>query len=234
MDAGLGGGCFWGVAGGLAEGRWENVCFAPGESAFVREKKGVVPLAGTDRMNPWKLLLAFAPWVVFLLFSLGHSLFSLQMGVVSAAIVAVVMGVLGIHRGLILWSGLGFFAFAVATVVVSPHALVIHHMGVLASGFLLAMAVVSLLAGHPFTEAYAREHTPQELWTSPAFRRGCAVTTAIWAGVFLINTLLNVAKLSWPAGSVVIEVIGYMVLVTGVFVTDAYVKRARRRREASV
>lgn len=69
----------------------------------------------------------------------------------------------------------------------------------------------------------SREHTPRELWTSPAFRRGCAVTTAIWAGVFLINTLLNGAKLSWPAGGGVMEVPGCIVLVTGIFATDASV-----------
>ena len=184
-------------------------------------------------MNPWKLLLAFAPWVVFLLFSLGHSLFSLQMGIVSASLVAVVLGVLGIHRGLLLWTGLAFFAFAVVTVVLWPQMTVIRLLGVLANGFLLGMTLSSMATGRPFTEAYAREHVPRELWASPAFRHACFVTTGIWGGVFLVSTLLNIAKLYWPGVGVWFEVLGYVGLVSGVMATDAYARHARRRRERS-
>ncbi len=58
-------------------------------------------------------------------------------------------------RGLILWAGLAFFAFATIAVLALESRWVIHSIGVLASGTLALAAWLSLLIGKPFTLDYA-------------------------------------------------------------------------------
>ncbi len=59
-----------------------------------------------------KLLLAFAPWIAFLLIS-GPSMLRLQISIFAAAALVVVMAVTKLHRGAILWAGYVFFSFCV-------------------------------------------------------------------------------------------------------------------------
>src|SRR5271157_4498721 len=145
-------------------------------------------------MDALKLLLAFSPLIAFWIISGGHSMVWLQIGICVAAILVVVMGITRLHRGLILWAGVVFFAFALVWVVLLRNIWVIQHLGILASGTLFMATLVSILIGQPFTESYAREHVPQELWDSPAFIRSCHTVTSVWGLIFLVNTLVNVAK----------------------------------------
>ncbi len=67
-------------------------------------------------MSFFKLLLAFAPWIAFLIIAHG-SLLRLKLGLVIAFALCVVMGVTRLRRGVILWAGLCFFTFATIAVV---------------------------------------------------------------------------------------------------------------------
>lgn len=158
-------------------------------------------------------------------------MFWLQAGVVAAAFVSVVMGFAKVHRGFILWASLAFFAFALYAVVVAPNVWVIRHLGVLSNGFLLATTLVSMLCGHPFTEAYAREHTSPENWTSPEFRGSCFATASIWASVFFANTALNLVKLQ-VSGSLgpLLQLLEYAFLFGGVAATSLYVSAVKKRK----
>ena len=109
------------------------------------------------KMDAIKLILAFAPWIAFWIISLGHSMFSLKVGICVAALLVIVMGVTKLHRGTILWAGVAFFAFAVISVVWLENSWVIHHLGFLASGTLFMATFLSILWGRPFTEDYARD-----------------------------------------------------------------------------
>lgn len=157
-------------------------------------------------MDALKLLLAFSPWVAFWIISSGHSMLRLQIGVVVAALMVILMGITRLHRGVILWAGVVFFAFALITVVGLKEEWVIHRLGLLASGTLFVATLLSVALGKPFTEDYAREHVPKELWDSPEFIRSCFVVTGVWGFIFLANTMANVAKLYYPdAGEAVYE-----------------------------
>jgi len=61
--------------------------------------------------------------------------------------------------------------------------------GCAVNALLLAMAVLSLLRGSPFTLAYAREETPPERWGHPLFLQANRVLTALWTAAFFFNTL---------------------------------------------
>src|SRR5271157_2775413 len=128
---------------------------------------------GAFRMDAIKLMLAFAPWIAFWIISLGHSMLWLKAGICVAALLVVVMGVTRLHRGIILWAGVAFFAFAVIYVAWQENMWVVRHLGFLASGTLFLATFLSMFLGQPFTESYARDHVPKELWDSPSFIRGC-------------------------------------------------------------
>ncbi len=183
-------------------------------------------------MEAVKLLLAFTPWIAFWIISSGHSMLRLQIGVVVAAVLVVLMGITRLHRGAVLWAGVVFFTFALITVVLLKEEWVIHRMGLLASGTLFLAAFLSIAIGWPFTEDYAREHVPRELWDAPSFIRGCFVTTSVWAFVFLANTLVNVVKLYCPdAAEWTFEGAQIGFLVLGIVFTTIYSRVASRRRE---
>jgi hypothetical protein len=179
-----------------------------------------------------KLLLAFSPWIAFWIISGGHSMERLQIGICVAAVLVIVMGITKLHRGLILWAGVVFFAGAVVLVVGLKNLWVIHHLGILASGTLLSATLLSILIGQPFTESYAREHVPADLWDSPAFIRSCYTVTSAWGIIFLANTLINFAKLyNAELGEWFFRGLELAVMVTGVLFTTAYSRWARAKRQ---
>ncbi|GAB6035509.1 hypothetical protein JCM15519_00680 [Fundidesulfovibrio butyratiphilus] len=184
-------------------------------------------------MEAVKLLIGFAPWIAFWIISAGHSLFWLKTGVVVAALLVAVMGVSGLHRGGILWAGVVFFSLNLVAVVWLENMWVVRHMGVMASGFLLAMTLVTMALGRPFTGDYAKQHVAPRFWDTPEFRHSCQVTTGVWAVVFGANTTLNVLKLVLPhVSGGVFELLEVCCLVAGVFYTTRYAAKARSLREA--
>jgi len=177
------------------------------------------------------LVLAFSPWIAFLLIS-GHSMLRLQIGIIVAAVLVVIMAVTKLHRGAIPWGGYIFFAFALICVVWLKNVWVIHNLGILASGTLFLAAQLSILIGRPFTEDYAREQAPKEIWNSSSFIKGCYTTTAFWSYIFLVNTLLNAIKIYHSgANEVLMRILEYIVLFAGIIFTRVYAIIAKKKRQ---
>jgi len=141
------------------------------------------------------MLLAFAPWIAVWVIGGGHSLFRLQLAIGIAAVLVVVLAAARLHRGAILWAGAIFFAVAAVAVIGFKNMWFIRHFGILAHGTLLVLTAGSLAIGHPFTEDYARQNYPPEVWTQPAFRRRCQVVAGIWSVAFALNLLFSLALL---------------------------------------
>jgi len=185
-------------------------------------------------MDALKLLVAFSPWIAFWIISAGHSMVRLQIGICVAAVLVLVMGITKLHRGLILWAGVVFFAFAVVTVAVLENLRVIQHLGVLASSTLFMATLLSIVIGQPFTESYAREHVPSELWESPKFIRSGYTVTGVWGIIFLANTLVNVAKPYYPElGEWSFRGVELGILVSGVAFTTVYSNLMRKNRASA-
>jgi hypothetical protein len=182
-------------------------------------------------MQALKLLFAFAPWIAFWIISGGASMLRLQIGICVAAVLVVVIGVTKLHRGLILWAGVVFFAFALTAVVLLKNLWVIHHLGPLASGTLFVFTMLSIIIGRPFTESYAQEHVPPELWNSSSFIRSSYTVTGVWGMIFLANTLVNVVRPYFPdVGEWTFRGIELTILVSGVFFTTIYADYMKRKR----
>ncbi|NCC41301.1 MAG: hypothetical protein EOM21_18095 [Gammaproteobacteria bacterium] len=180
-------------------------------------------------MSFFKLLLAFSPWLAFLVIA-HDSLFRLQLGLGVALALSVILGLTGIHRGVILWAGLIFFTFASIAVIGFQHRWTIQHMGVLASGMLATATWLSVLIRKPFTLDYARAHTDPSLWNDPVFLRTNRILTSAWGVIFTLNALLAVGKMqSYLLEPWQYEIITYVLLVSGAVLTSWYPKRVKSR-----
>lgn len=149
-------------------------------------------------MTFWALAATFAPWLV-LKFLMAVPLFQpltmLKISLTISAVIAVYQSRRGVHRGLMAWGTLLFFAFCLATVVFMTNMWVIDHLGVLANGKLTLMTWLSMAVKQPFTLAYAREKVDPKYWNSPRFLRVNYIITGAWAVAFTFNLLNSVAAL---------------------------------------
>ena len=186
-------------------------------------------------MSFFKMLFSFAPWISFLIIAHG-SLFRLKLGLVVALVVSIIMGVLKLHRGVVLWAGLAFFVYSMVAVVLLEDMWTITHMGILANGTLALSTWVTLLMGKPFTQDYAREHVPQSLWNDPTFLRTNVLMTSVWGACFTIGALLAWHKSVYAAlPAEVYEGVNYACMLSACVFTNWYpehVKHARQRAEA--
>ncbi len=183
-------------------------------------------------MSFLKLLLAFAPWIAFLIIAQG-SLFRLKLGLGVALALSLVMGIARLHRGVILWTGLLFFAYAAVAVAVFNNMWTAHYMGVLANGALASASWLSIAIGKPFTLDYARAHTDPTLWSQPAFIRTNTIITAVWAVAFTANAVLawgKIVQFLLPGWGY--EAMSYTLLVGTAAFTTWYPTHVRRMRPA--
>lgn len=182
-------------------------------------------------MSFLKLLLGFAPWISFLIIAQG-SMARLKIGLLAALVLSVIMGVTRLQRGVILWAGLAFFAYASVAVVMLEDSWTARHMGVLANGALAVCSWLTIALKKPFTLDYARDRTDPSLWKDPAFIRTNVVITSAWAMTFTANTILAWGKMShfilpeWGY-----EAVPYMLLMAAVAFTTWYPDHVRRIRQ---
>jgi hypothetical protein len=182
-------------------------------------------------MSLFKLLLAFSPWLAFLVIARG-SLFHLKLGLVVALVLSVIMGIARLHRGVILWASLLFFIYATLTVVVFNHRWTAQHMGVLANALLAAATWLTVVLKRPFTLDYAREHVDPSLWHTSQFITTNRVITSVWGLAFTVNAILAWGKMKQLIFSELgYEVIAYTLLIGAAVFTNWYPKFTRGRRQ---
>ena len=180
-----------------------------------------------------KLLISFAPWLSFLIIAHG-SMFRLELGLCVALGLSILMGVLKLHRGIILWVGLAFFTAATVLVVGFKNMWTVQYMGVLANGSLALGTWAGIAIGKPFTADYARDHTDPSLWNSPLFMRTNAIIASVWGGAFTCNALLAWLKMKQLLFSeLTFELISYALLIGVAVFTQWYPAYLRRQRAAS-
>jgi magnesium-transporting ATPase (P-type) len=185
-------------------------------------------------MSFFKMLFAFAPWLAFLFIAHG-SLFRLKLGLGTALILSIVMGITRLHRGIILWVGLAFFTLATVAVAALENMWIVRHMGILASGTLAAATWLTVATGKPFTMDYAREHTDPSLWKNPIFIRINFIITSVWGATFSINAVLAWGKMEhfilpeWGY-----EVLSYTILVGSLAFSSRYPAFVREKRKSEV
>lgn len=180
-----------------------------------------------------KLIVSFAPWLCFLVIAQG-SLFRLKLGLAVALALSVVMGIARLHRGVILWVGLAFFAYAAVAVMLLENMWTARHMGILANGALAAGTWLTIALGKPFTLDYAREHVDPSLWNSPAFLNSNMLIASAWGAAFTVNAGLAWGKMeSLALPEYGYELVSYAILIGTALFTTWYPGHVRRARAAA-
>jgi hypothetical protein len=178
-----------------------------------------------------KLLASFAPWIALLVIA-RDTVGRVEVGLAVGLVLALVMAVLRVNRGMIMWVSLAFFGAAALAVVAAQSMWTVRHLGALANGSLAVAAWAGLVLGRPFTLDYARAQTDPSLWHAPLFLRVNRQLTAVWAATFTLNAVLSWVSASrlWPewlclAGS-------YTALIATATFTSWYPAHLRRNRSA--
>ncbi|MFD7095047.1 DUF3159 domain-containing protein [Streptomyces xanthophaeus] len=139
------------------------------------------------------IFMGFVPWIIFDVVA-GPSTWKLA--ALTALVASLVLNLPDLRRGsvkLLQVTGLVFFA------VLSVLGLLLDREDLLwletyaqtLSSTVIAVVALGSLAFTPFTEQYAREAVPREVWGSPLFRRTNHVLTAVWGAVFVVIAVLG-------------------------------------------
>src|ERR1700689_1022062 len=138
------------------------------------------------------MIWSFAPWMVFLA---GVRVGNVYWGASVGALVAIVVlaRALSRHKAhLFDYVGVVYFiGMLVVLAIVPPDDIGTwgRYAQAVAHGSLCVIVFASVLVNRPFTEAYAREQAPKEIWNSPAFRAFNRKISAVWGLAFLLGTI---------------------------------------------
>ena len=143
------------------------------------------------------------------------------------------MGITKLHRGVLLWAGLAFFAGASIAVVGFDDAWTERHLGVLANGALAAATFLGMAIGRPFTLDYAKSHTEPALWDSPVLRTNNVLTGA-WGAAFVVNLFFAWGKMEgFALSALAYELLAYAVLIGAAWITSWYPKYVRAHAQVA-
>lgn len=98
---------------------------------------------------------------------------------------------------------------------------------------LLAIVLVSLAIGQPFTLQYAREMVAPELWARPEFRRINVIITVVWATAFAAMVAADVTWVYVPHLPAQVGVIVTVLALAGATRFTAWYPAHRRRTVAT-
>jgi hypothetical protein len=141
------------------------------------------------------IFIALAPWVLFTLIA-QHG--TLKLASLAALVIAAGISLPGLITGrpklLELGAVVAFAGFTIVAFAADPSAaeFVERYARGIAAALLASIAFVSLLAV-PFTEQYAREQVPRELWSTPRFKAVNRRLTLMWGAVFAAMVPFHIA-----------------------------------------
>jgi hypothetical protein len=140
------------------------------------------------------ILLALTPFIVFFVVM---RMVSPLAGLAAAFVVSLLLGIRQWRRGesvkvLEVGSLALFGALVLYTLIAAPD-WTVATVRLAVDGGLLAIVLVSLAIGMPFTLQYARESVPKELWTSPIFMTTNQRITGVWAAAIAVMTVADAA-----------------------------------------
>jgi hypothetical protein len=143
------------------------------------------------------LLLGFLPFAVF---ATAEHVVPTLIALIFAAATAAALVARGVIAGRgLMWLDAGaaliFAALTLYTAIVGATWSIVG-VRLCTDAGLFAIVTVSLLAGRPFTLAYAKEYAAPEIWTDPAFLSANIHLTAIWCAVFASMMFADVGMLN--------------------------------------
>jgi hypothetical protein len=181
-------------------------------------------------------LFAFAPWIIF---DVVASPSTWEYAALAALAAAVVLNLPDLRRGsfkALEVTGILFFGVmaVLALFLDRQDMLWLETYAQVLSSSVIAVVALGSLAFVPFTEQYARESTPPEVWGSPVFRHVNRVLTLVWGGAFLATAVLGLVALHTTSGADWFNwIIPIVLLVLAVRFTERYPDQVRERAKAA-
>lgn len=175
----------------------------------------------------------FAPWIIYWVVASGPSTW--LYGSLAAALAAIILSIPSIRRGshkVLDWVTIVFFvALTIAGILVgAKNGDWMDTYSTTISSAVLAVVALGSLAFVPFTEQYARESTPPEVWDQPAFKRTNRILTLMWGLVFAALAVCGFIAVKAPSTSDWTNwVIPIVLIVAAVKITQIYPDRVRAR-----
>jgi uncharacterized membrane protein len=176
----------------------------------------------------------FVPWIIF--WVVANSPSTWEYGALGAALAAIILALPSAGRRRLKVLDVATIVFFLAMAVIG--AVVgaedrdwLDRWSMVLSSGALGLIALGSLAFVPFTEQYAREQTPRELWRSPVFRRINRVLTLVWGLTFIATAALGCIAVVAPGTSDWTNWILPVVLIVGAFkFTARYPERAGAAR----
>ena len=188
-------------------------------------------------MNPWVLILSFAPWIILKIVSdlpFGDPLTMLRIAIVMAVLVSLYQSRKSKIRGFLYWGNILFFVLSFLLVVAFPQMWFVTKMGLFAQIMLNIITWGSILVKKPFTMDYAKHHVPQKRWNDPAFLRKNYIITGVWGCYFLLGFISAEIRIYEPGISHgLIEIVDNVAMLGAVFFTSLYSKHKKKPPENS-
>jgi hypothetical protein len=140
------------------------------------------------------ILLGLTPFIVFFVVM---RMISPLAGLAAAFVVSLLLGIRQWRRGetvkVLEVGSLALFGALLLYTLIAATDWTVATVRLAVDGGLLAIVLVSLAIGMPFTLQYARESVPKELWTSPLFMTTNQRITGVWAAAFAVMTAADAA-----------------------------------------
>jgi len=177
------------------------------------------------------IVLGLVPFIVFFVVM---RTFSPLAGLAAAFAASVLLGIRQWARGesvkvLEVGSLLLFGVLLLYTLIAAP-VWTVATVRLAVDGGLLAIVLVSLAIGMPFTLQYARESVPPEFWTSPIFMTTNRRISSVWAAAFAVMTAADAAAHAIEAIPLWVDIAASVIaFAVAVWFTRWYPALVRRR-----
>lgn len=197
-------------------------------SKVESSKRGLLARAAGNPLS------GFIPWIIFWVVASSPSTW--EYGAIGAALAAVILALPSASRRrpkvLDVATIVFFVVLAVVGAVVGAEDRDwLDRWSMVLSSAALGLIALGSLAFVPFTEQYAREKTPPEVWSSPVFRRTNRVLTLVWGLTFLATAVLGYIAVVAPSTSDWTNWVLPIALIVGAFkFTARYSERASASR----
>ncbi len=156
------------------------------------------------------MIWSFSPWIAFLMgVRFGNVYWGAGLGA-AAAIVVLVRAVSRHRAHLFDYVGAAYFTAMLAVLaIVQPDNISTwgRYAQAVAHGSLCLIVFASILINRPFTEGYARQQAPKEIWNTPGFHAFNRKISAVFGLAFLVGTISLIVAGATDSRQVLLRVI---------------------------
>ena len=182
------------------------------------------------------VLLGLSPFIVFFVLMRGVSpTAGLAGALVTSALLVLRMRLRRESLKILEMGSLALFGLLIAYTLAARPQWTVATVRLAVDAGLLAIVVISLAIGRPFTLQYAREQVAEQFWNTPQFMAVNRAISSVWGAAFAVMVLADIAAEYVPAIPLWVDVTtSVLAFVGAVTFTRWYPARVRRQVKATL